>query len=126
VNNHSFQAATDLNSGLGNRIPTAKRAALRITLRLLIGAAGASLSVAPLVGTVAPEATAAEVVDHRSDQAKMAALFTGRFVDGVPVYQLPALAVVASRKAELAKIDRDESTKRIRQARARAATKPPA
>lgn len=34
---------------------------------------------------------------------------TGEYVDGVPVYRLPSVNVTASRKAELAKMAREEA-----------------
>jgi hypothetical protein len=40
--------------------------------------------------------------------APMVGTFTGEFDHGAPVYRLPAIAVVASRSAELAKMAREE------------------
>jgi hypothetical protein len=126
VNIHSFEASTDKNRGLGNCMAAADGGALRNALRTLGRAAAPSLVAATLVGSIAPGATAAELAGSRSDQARIVGVFTGRFVDGVPVYQLPPLTVVASRRPELAKSDRDGPTTRIGQARARAVTRPPA
>ncbi len=37
------------------------------------------------------------------------AVATGEYVNGVPVYRLPTVSVTASRKAELAKMAREEA-----------------
>ncbi len=41
--------------------------------------------------------------------ARVEGVFTGEFVDGVPVYRLPSLTVVADRDAEIARMYRDDS-----------------
>jgi hypothetical protein len=41
------------------------------------------------------------------DRREAVAVFTGRYVDGLPVYRLPPVNVIASRKTEVAKIGRD-------------------
>lgn len=67
------------------------------------------LWAAVLAGNVIVEATAAE---RDAGQAQMVGVFTGRFANGVPIYRLPSVTVVASRKAELAKIEREEQSTR--------------
>jgi len=57
--------------------------------------------------------------------APMVGVFTGDFVNGAPVYRLPPIAVVASRKA-LTEQALENGIVRARQARAKAAAKPPA
>ena len=54
------------------------------------------------------------------------AVFSGKFVNGVPVYRLPSISVSASRETELAKIGHEENLTRARQARVRPITRPPA
>ena len=49
---------------------------------------------------------------------------TGEYVDGAPVYRLPAVTVVASRKAELARLEREEHVARAPKAAARATSRP--
>ena len=46
-----------------------------------------------------------------------AGVFTGEFVNGLPVYRLPPITITASRDAELARMRREESAARARQAR---------
>ena len=70
------------------------------------------LGAAVLMGNVLGEATAAEREGNSSGQGQMVGVFTGRFANGVPIYRLPAVTVVASRKAELAKIEREEQLTR--------------
>ncbi|HEV8256031.1 MAG TPA: hypothetical protein VGR42_03565 [Casimicrobiaceae bacterium] len=57
-----------------------------------------------LIVTVAFEATAGERAGNASDQSRLIGVFTGRFANGMPIYQLPPITVVANRNAELAKI----------------------
>jgi hypothetical protein len=62
------------------------------------------LWAAGLIVTVAFEATAGERAGNASDQSRLIGVFTGRFVNGMPIYRLPSITVVANRNAELAKI----------------------
>jgi len=57
--------------------------------------------------------------------ATMVGVFNGEFVNGAPVYRLPPIAVVARRKAPAEQAAEDGFV-RARQARAKAAVKPPA
>ena len=50
--------------------------------------------------------------------------FTGEITADGPVYRLPPIHVVAERKAELARIEREEQVDRAREARAKTARKP--
>lgn len=90
----------------------------------------ASLLAAGLIATAAPtwaaEATYPQATSTAYAQAPMAGVFTGQFVDGVPVYRLPPVTVVAARKVELAKMEREEQSTRAKQARTRAAARHPA
>ncbi len=72
------------------------------------------------------EATASPPTGKPGAKAQMVGVFTGEYFNGAPVYRLPPVAVVASRKEELAKLEREEQSARARQARAKAATKSPA
>jgi hypothetical protein len=70
----------------------------------------AGLSVAALAVALAAFAasTLSGVLDtgplagKAAGQARRVGVFTGEYANGVPVYRLPAVTVVASRKAELA------------------------
>jgi len=59
-------------------------------------------------------------VDMRLERAGDCGVFTGEVVAGLPVYRLPAIEVVADRKTEFARIEREEKQERARQARAKA------
>jgi hypothetical protein len=59
-------------------------------------------------------------------QERMVGKFTGKFVNGIPVYRLPSIQVSASRKTELARIEREERLTRAGATRARTAGRPPA
>lgn len=72
-------------------------------------AAGETTGAAP---TTAPERTVA--------------VFTGKFVNGVPVYRLPSISISASRETELARIGHEESLARARQAKAKPIARPSA
>ena len=55
-------------------------------------------------------------------QERMVGHFTGKFVNGTPVYRLPSIRVSASRTAELARTEREERLTRT--TRARTAARP--
>src|SRR5271169_4465909 len=59
-------------------------------------------------------------------QERMVGQFTGKFVNGTPVYRLPSIRVSASRTAELARIEREEHLTHAGATRARTAVRPPA
>jgi len=59
-------------------------------------------------------------------QEPMVGQFTGKFVNGIPVYRLPSIRVSACRTAELARIEREERLIRAGATRARTAGRPPA
>ena len=90
----------------------------------------ASLLAAGLIATTTPawaaEATFPQPRSVAYAQAPVVGVFTGQLVDGVPVYRLPPVVVVATRKLELAKIEREEQVARGKQARVRATARPPA
>jgi hypothetical protein len=90
------------------------------------GLSMALLAAILLAATPAAGDTLGPVPTSRPAQERMVGLFTGEFVNGTPVYRLSPITVSASRKAELAGIDREEQSKRARQARARTAARPPA
>ncbi len=86
--------------------------------------------VVVLIATAALNAIA-ETADWRPTsrapaQAQPIGDFTGEYVSGTPVYRLPPVVVVASRKLERVKLEREEQSTRARQARSRAAARPPA
>ena len=88
----------------------------------------ASLLAAGLIASATPtsaaEATYTQTTSTAYAQAQTAGVFTGRFVDGVPVYRLPPVVVVAIRKVELAKKEREEQSTRAKQARAKTGRRP--
>ena len=76
-------------------------------------------------------ATAAEMIvpqppSETSIESQNVGVFTGKFVDGMPVYQLPPVNVVGHRKVELAKLKREEQLARNKQVRAKAVARGPA
>jgi hypothetical protein len=89
----------------------------------------ASLLVIVLIAIGTP-AVAAETVPQPKDKASIetqsVGVFTGAFVNGMPVYRLPPVSVVAHRKVEEARMAREEREARVKQARAKAAGRPPA
>ena len=82
--------------------------------------------IATAVLGAAADATGLWPTGEERAQAQMVGVFTGEFVNGAPVYRLPPVIVVASRKAEWAKLEREEQSTRARQARAKAAARHPA
>jgi len=87
--------------------------------------------LAPLLLSAAVHAWAAEPVvtapaTPERAGVPMVGVFSGEFVDGVAVYRLPRLVVVASRKAELAKLEGKEHLARTKQAPPTKKAGPPA
>ena len=81
--------------------------------------------------TLAAVALAAETIGSRSGNvttasAQQRGFFTGEYVDGVPVYRLPALTVIADRDGLQAKTERGETVEHARQVRAKVVPRPPA
>ena len=85
----------------------------------------AAVLIATAVRTSAGEAAAPQRTSPVSTQQRVIGVFSGEFVNGVPVYRLPPVVVVAGRKAELARMEREELA-RAKQAPAKAAARPPA
>jgi hypothetical protein len=93
----------------------------QISLQLLV-----SLLAGALIATATPtsaEATHAQTMSKARTQEGMVGVFTGEFVDGAPVYRLPSVIVVAARKVELVKMEREEQATRAKEARTRAAAR---
>jgi hypothetical protein len=61
-----------------------------------------------------------------SIEAQNVGVFTGKVVNGMPLYQLPSITVIGHRKLELAKLKREEQLARSKQVRAKVVTKGPA
>ena len=98
--------------------------------RLISVQLSTSLLVVALIATAALGA-AAEAADLRPTskeraQAQIVGVFTGEYVNGAPVYHLPPVTVVASRKVERSRQAREEQSTRAQQARAKAAARNPA
>jgi hypothetical protein len=94
----------------------------------LIGCAtmAVAITVAMLGGIAtlaAPDATprndnvAARTDTNAQALGPLVGTFTGEYVDGVPVYRLPGVNVSVSRKAELARMEREERLARAEQER---------
>lgn len=110
------QPSIVLSRPLRGRVATGVRKALR---------AAGMLAVAATVALAAR----AEAADPRSTtkvsaETQLVGVFTGEYVNGAPLYRLPPLVVVASRKAT--KVDREEQLTRAQQPRAKPAARRPA
>jgi hypothetical protein len=93
--------------------------------RLAIPLIGAAV-LGTAIPSLAAEPGASSPTGAAPTPKAMAAAFTGEFVNGIPVYRLPSISISANRKAELAKIEREDHSARAKQAKARAAGRPPA
>jgi len=82
-----------------------------------------SLLTAALLAVAVVEA-AFDRADPAAVPAPAAGSFTDEFVPGGPVYRLPPVHVVADRRTELARIEREERLLRSSEARAKAESKP--
>ena len=98
---------------------------------LVLGAISAAIALAMLVAVGNPFKTL--VSGGRADTARSAARmvvapptsvvgeFTGAYVDGVPVYRLPPIAVSTTRSEAIARIDRENAAKHARAGNAQVA-----
>ncbi len=82
-----------------------------------------SLLTAALLAVAAVEA-AFDNADPAAVRAPAAGGFTGEIVPGGPVYRLPPVHVVADRRTELARLEREDRLERSREALAKAELKP--
>ena len=98
-----------------------RRIAFQLSTPLLVVA----LIATAALGTVAK---AADSRPTRRAPAKVQLIgdFTGEYVNGAPVYRLPPVIVVGSRKVERVKLEREEQSTRAQQAPAKAAARKPA
>ena len=67
----------------------------------------ASLLVLILTVTPALHTSATDSPSSATERPETVGVFTGRYSNGVPVYQFPAVTVVAHRKVELARLSRE-------------------
>ncbi|HYT96658.1 MAG TPA: hypothetical protein VEO36_05015 [Casimicrobiaceae bacterium] len=78
------------------------------------------------VSGVTAETTPAQPASKSSIEAQNVGVFTGKVVNGMPLYELPSITVIGHRKVELAKLKREEQLARSKQVRARVVSKGPA
>ena len=78
---------------------------------------------AALLAVAAVEASL-DRTDPTAVRAPVSGVFTGEIAPGGAVYRLPPVHVVADRKTELARIEREERLLRSSEARAKAESKP--
>jgi hypothetical protein len=97
----------------------------RISVQLSTPLLVVALTATAVLGA-AGETTDSRPMSKAAAKSQLVGVFTGQHVDGVPVYRLPAVRVVTSRKAERAKLEREEQFMRGQQAREKAAAKNPA
>jgi hypothetical protein len=86
----------------------------------------AGVLIAVAVPVAACEKATPTLVANASGETRGAGAFTGEFVNGVPVYRLPAINVVGRRQAEVAKTRRDEESARSGRSRGNSAAAAPA
>ncbi len=78
------------------------------------------------VSGVTAETTSPQPASKSSIEAQNVGVFTGKVVNGMPLYELPSITVIGHRKVELAKLKREEQLARSKQVRARVVSKGPA
>jgi hypothetical protein len=83
----------------------------------------AAALIATATAGSAGKSTAPERPPDASAQSPMVGVFTGEFVNGVPVYRLPPITVVGYRESELARMPRKQDLARARQGQARASAR---
>jgi hypothetical protein len=86
----------------------------------------AIVMIASGASAMAVELTSPQPERKSSIEAQGVGVFTGKVVNGMPLYQLPSMTVIGHRKVELAKLKREEQLARSKQVRVKAVTKGPA
>jgi hypothetical protein len=94
-----------INRGIARKLFGASRA-VRAFLALVV------LAAAPAIWAVEAYTPSVQALGKASTDVRIIGVFTGEFADGAPVYRLPSITVSANRKAELAKIAREEQNAR--------------
>ena len=97
-----------------------RRIALQLSTPLLVVA----LIATATLGTLAEAADSRPTSEARAT-AQPIGDFTGEYVNGTPVYRLPRVIVVGSRKLEQARLAREGQVTSAQQARAKAAARNP-
>jgi hypothetical protein len=82
--------------------------------------------IASGASAMAVELTPSQPERKSAIEAQNVGVFTGKIINGMPLYQLPSITVVGHRKVELAKLKREEQLARSKQVRVKAAIKGPA
>ena len=123
MNDQALEPAVipDGTARLTSRLRSPMASAVSGTPALVSAALGAVvlLATSASAGPVGPASTG-----ETSTQAQTVAVFSGTYVDGVPVYRLPRITVFAARPTELAKNERKGQPARSRDAQSKAAAKP--
>ena len=133
----AVDAMTDMNEhmlrdiGAPNRVISDAAARRDAHHRRLISVQlSTPLVVVALIATVAlgaaAEAADLQPVNKVFAKTQVVGVFTGEYVNGTPVYRLPAVIVVANREVARARLEREKQLTRAEQARAKAAARPPA
>lgn len=99
---------------------TLKGSAIRLSISVLAAALTAIATLASAGGAVDTQTSAGSTA-----KVRWVGVFTGRQINGVPVYRLPAVTVMADRKLELTKMEREERMLRAHQSRSKAAARRP-
>ena len=81
-------------------------------------AIGGLVTMATPVDTLTHASTARTTDVNAQGLAPLIGTFTGDYMNGVPVYRLPSVTVSVNRKAELARIDREDQLARAAQDKA--------
>ena len=131
MNAHPSQPSVLLSRPLTERVVSEVGKALRAAgalLALISVQLSTPLVVVALIATLPLGAAGVAIGSPPTSktQAQMVGVFTGEYINGSPVYRLPPVMVVASRKVERAKLEREKQLTRAEQARAKAAAKRPA
>ena len=88
-----------------------------------VGRSIAALAASALIATaalgLAGESETPPSTAKASDTAQMVGVFTGKYVQGIPVYRLPPLTISAKREPELAKTPPEDKLGHGKQARAK-------
>jgi hypothetical protein len=91
----------------------------RISVQLSTPFLVLALTATAALGAAA-EAADSRLTSKASAETQLVGVFTGKYVNEAPVYRLPPVIVVGTRKVERARLEREEQSARAQQVRAKA------
>jgi hypothetical protein len=97
----------------------------RVSIQLSTPFLVLALTATTALGAAA-EAADSRLTSKASAETQLVGVFTGEYINEAPVYRLPPVVVIGTRKVERARLEREEQSARAQQTRVKAAVRNPA